>query len=158
MIEICGNSCPRTTSILSRAAASAKFAAGGVVLWLFSGGRGESEAAERRAQELIAISFYALAAYVVLESVRAIAGTHPDVSVVGIGLALVTAVTMPLLARAKRRVGRRRLVLGIPSPRAKGLACPWRGVLFFTEKGRVVVRFKWSRSPQADTLCRGIPR
>jgi divalent metal cation (Fe/Co/Zn/Cd) transporter len=32
-------------------------------------------------------------------------GDRPDVSWVGIGLAAFTAVTMPLLARAKRRVG-----------------------------------------------------
>jgi divalent metal cation (Fe/Co/Zn/Cd) transporter len=83
-----------------------EFAAGGVVLWLFSGGRGESEVAERRAQQLIAGSFYALAIYVIVESVRAFTGTHPEASTVGIGLALVTAPTMPLLARAKRRVGR----------------------------------------------------
>src|SRR5437762_386841 len=62
-------------------------AAGGIIVWLFSGGRGESEAAERRAQQLIAVSFYGLAAYVVVESIRAFTGTHPDASAVGIGLA-----------------------------------------------------------------------
>jgi len=81
-------------------------AAGGVIIWLFSGGRGESDSAERRAQQVIAVSFYALAVYVVVASVRSFAGSHPDASYVGIGLALVTAPTMPLLARAKRRVGR----------------------------------------------------
>ncbi|MDT5117837.1 MAG: hypothetical protein QOE30_3576, partial [Mycobacterium sp.] len=83
-----------------------EFAAGGVILWLFSGGRGESGGAERRAQRMIAVSFFALAVYVLVESVRAFNGTHPEVSWVGIALAAVTAPTMPLLARAKRRVGR----------------------------------------------------
>ena len=45
--------------------------AGGVVIWLFSGGRGSSAVAERRAQRLIALSFYLLAGYVVIESLRA---------------------------------------------------------------------------------------
>jgi divalent metal cation (Fe/Co/Zn/Cd) transporter len=82
--------------------------AGFVVLWLFTGSRVESESAERRAQQLIAASFYVLAAYVIVESVRTlIGGSHPGTSWVGIALAAFTAVTMPLLAVAKRRVGHR---------------------------------------------------
>jgi len=80
--------------------------AGGVIVWLFTGGRGASEAAERRAQQVIAVSFFLLAAYVTVESVRdLLGGHHPSVSWIGIGLAAFTAPTMPLLARAKRRVG-----------------------------------------------------
>jgi len=80
--------------------------AGFVVLWLFTGTRVGSHEAERRAQQLIAVSFFVLAAYVGLESIRTLAGgQHPEVSWVGIGLAAFTTVTMPLLARVKRRVG-----------------------------------------------------
>jgi divalent metal cation (Fe/Co/Zn/Cd) transporter len=80
--------------------------AGFVVLWLFTGSRVESETAERRAQRLVAVSFYVLAAYVTVESIRTlIVGSHPDPSWIGIGLAAFTAATMPLLAAAKRRVG-----------------------------------------------------
>jgi divalent metal cation (Fe/Co/Zn/Cd) transporter len=82
--------------------------AGLVIVWLFSGGRGSSLAAERRAQQLIAGSYFLLAAYVTVESLRDLAGgSRPDASWVGIGLAAFTAATMPLLARAKRSVGRR---------------------------------------------------
>jgi divalent metal cation (Fe/Co/Zn/Cd) transporter len=82
--------------------------AGGVIVWLFSGGRGSSTLAERRAQQLIAASYFVLAAYIAVESVRDLAGSHhPSASWVGIGLAAFTAPTMPLLARAKRRVGHR---------------------------------------------------
>jgi len=81
--------------------------AGLVVVWLFTGRRVGSTHAERRAQQLIAASFFVLAVYVTVESVRTlVAGDKPGTSWVGIGLAAVTAVTMPLLARAKRRVGR----------------------------------------------------
>ena len=80
--------------------------AGVVVVWLFTGNRVGSATAERRAQQAISISFLLLAAYVAAESLRTLAaGHHPDPSWVGIGLAAFTAVTMPLLARAKRRVG-----------------------------------------------------
>jgi divalent metal cation (Fe/Co/Zn/Cd) transporter len=82
--------------------------AGFVVLWLFTGARIGSRAAERRAQQAIAILFLVLAAYVSVESVRSLlGGDHPEASWVGIGLAGFTALTMPLLARAKRRVGTR---------------------------------------------------
>ena len=81
--------------------------AGFVVLWLYTGTRNRSVAGERRAQQLIAASFFVLAAYVGVESVRTLAGGHhPKTSWVGIGLAVFTAVTMPLFARAKRQVGR----------------------------------------------------
>ena len=82
--------------------------AGGVILWLFSGGRGSSHLAERRAQQLIAASYALLVAYIGVEATRDLLGSHhPEVSWVGIGLAACTAPTMPLLARAKRRVGQR---------------------------------------------------
>jgi divalent metal cation (Fe/Co/Zn/Cd) transporter len=81
--------------------------AGLIVLWLFTGSRLGSSHAERRAQQLIAISFYVLAAYVGIESVRSLIGGHePKASWLGIGLAAFTVVTMPLLAAWKRRVGR----------------------------------------------------
>jgi divalent metal cation (Fe/Co/Zn/Cd) transporter len=83
-------------------------AAGVVVLWLMTGGRSASPAAERRAQQLIAFSFLALAGYIGVEAVRDLAaGRHPDASWAGIGLAVVTLATMPPLAIAKRRVGER---------------------------------------------------
>ena len=82
--------------------------AGFVVVWLFTGSRLHSRAAERRAQQLIAASFFVLAAYVSAEAIRTLIGAqHPETSWIGIALAAVTAPTMPLLARAKRRVGSR---------------------------------------------------
>jgi divalent metal cation (Fe/Co/Zn/Cd) transporter len=82
--------------------------AGFVVVWLFTGTRLHSPTAERRAQQLIAASFFVLAVYVIAESIRTVvSGTHPKTSWVGIVLAAFTAVTMPLLAWAKRRVGNR---------------------------------------------------
>ena len=80
--------------------------AGLVVVWLFTGRRVGSDAAERRAQQLIAAGFFALAGYVGVQSVRdLVLGLHPQASWVGVGLAGFTAITMPLLARAKQRVG-----------------------------------------------------
>ena len=80
--------------------------AGLIVVWRFAERQQDSEAAERRAQRLIGASFAVIGVYVGVEAVRALViGTHPDASWVGIGLAAVTLATMPLLAKAKARVG-----------------------------------------------------
>jgi divalent metal cation (Fe/Co/Zn/Cd) transporter len=80
--------------------------AASVIVWLFSANRGASERAERRAQQLVAASYYLLVAYIVSQAFYdLLAGSRPSASWVGIGLAAFTAPTMPLLARAKRKVG-----------------------------------------------------
>jgi divalent metal cation (Fe/Co/Zn/Cd) transporter len=64
------------------------------------------EAKERRALKAVAITFFVLAAYVVIEGTRSlIGGEAPDNSIVGIVLLAASVIVMPLLARAKRRVG-----------------------------------------------------
>lgn len=80
---------------------------GFIILWRFSERRARSELAERRAQQLVAVSYAVLVAYILVESLRTVlGGHHPDTSWVGIALAAFAASTMPLLALAKRRVGR----------------------------------------------------
>src|SRR5947209_10015783 len=55
--------------------------AGFVVVWLFTGSRLQSPRAERQAQQLIAASFYLLAAYVSVEAIRIlVGGEHPQTS------------------------------------------------------------------------------
>ena len=61
--------------------------------------------AERRALRVIGWCFFALAAYVAVDATRSlISRTVPDESLVGIAIAAVSLVVMPLLARAKRNV------------------------------------------------------
>jgi divalent metal cation (Fe/Co/Zn/Cd) transporter len=70
--------------------------AGVILLWRFAAARTSSEAAERRAQKLIGLSFYLIAAYVAFEAVRSLLlGARPEASWIGIGLAALTLVTMP---------------------------------------------------------------
>lgn len=76
-----------------------------IILWQFSHRMPESR--ERRALRLLAISFFALAAYVGFESVRALlTGAEADHSRVGIGLAIASLIIMPFLSYAQRRTGR----------------------------------------------------
>jgi divalent metal cation (Fe/Co/Zn/Cd) transporter len=79
-----------------------ELAAGLVVLWRLASARAISE---RRAQQMIAVSFYLLSAYVAVEAIRSLAaGDRPAVSWLGIGLSALTLATMPPLAKAKARV------------------------------------------------------
>jgi len=76
-----------------------------VIIWRFTGSRVMSQHAEQRAQKLVAVQFFVLAPYVGVESVRAlIGGEHPDVSLLGMALAVWSLVTMPLLGIAKQRI------------------------------------------------------
>jgi divalent metal cation (Fe/Co/Zn/Cd) transporter len=76
-----------------------------VVAWQL---RGVSEERERRALRLIALSFFALAGFVVVEAVRdLIVGAEAQESLVGIVLAAVSLVAMPALAIAKRHTAKR---------------------------------------------------
>jgi divalent metal cation (Fe/Co/Zn/Cd) transporter len=103
--------------------------AGGVIVWLFSGGRGASQLAERRAQQLIAASYAILVAYISVEATRDLLGSHhPEVSWVGIGLAAITAPTMPLLARAKRNVGKKLNSSATVSEASQNMICAYLSV------------------------------
>ena len=76
-----------------------------IILWQFRHTMPETR--EKRALRLMAFSFFALAAYVSIESVRALLGqSEPEPSLVGIGLAAASLVIMPLLSWAQRRTGR----------------------------------------------------
>jgi divalent metal cation (Fe/Co/Zn/Cd) transporter len=84
---------------------------------------------------MIALSFFVLAVYVVIESVRAFAGAHPEASWVGIGLAAVTAPTMPLLARAKRRVGHQLGSRATVSEGSQNMLCAYLSVALLVGLG-----------------------
>ena len=79
-----------------------------IVIWRFTGTRRLSEHAERQAQKAVAVSFFLLAPYIAQDAIRAlINGERPSTSWVGIGLSISSIVVMPLLGRAKQRVGER---------------------------------------------------
>jgi divalent metal cation (Fe/Co/Zn/Cd) transporter len=75
------------------------------VAWQFAGR--DPEAREKTALRIIASSFFALAAYVIAESVRALlGGGEASHSTAGIVLAAVSLAVMPGLSYAQRRAGR----------------------------------------------------
>jgi divalent metal cation (Fe/Co/Zn/Cd) transporter len=82
---------------------------GSVLLWRMSVDSEvhHRERNEKRALKVVGVCFLVLAAYIANESVRDLwSGRAPEHSVPGIILACVSLVVMPLLSRAKRKVGR----------------------------------------------------
>jgi divalent metal cation (Fe/Co/Zn/Cd) transporter len=83
---------------------------GGVLLWRLlveqGGGSGEVvERAERRAAWVTAIALFALALYIVIDSVISLLSrSHAQASWWGIGLAIAAALIMPLLWRGKLHI------------------------------------------------------
>ncbi|WP_328463642.1 cation transporter [Actinoplanes sp. NBC_00393] len=76
-----------------------------VVIWQFRSR--VPEARERLALRGIAVSFFALAAWISFDAISAlVSAERPDASPVGIGIAAASVVIMPLLVWAKRRTGR----------------------------------------------------
>ncbi|MEO6081662.1 MAG: cobalt transporter, partial [Umezawaea sp.] len=75
------------------------------VAWQFSSR--DPEARERATLRVIAVSFFALAAYVTFESVRTLLGSgEAQPSNLGIAIASASLVIMPALSWSQRRTGR----------------------------------------------------
>ena len=75
------------------------------VAWQFSAP--DPEARERTALRLIAVSFFGLALFVTVDAARTLLGeSSPEHSTVGIVLAAVSLVVMPVLSWVERRAGR----------------------------------------------------
>ena len=77
--------------------------AGSILLWRLlveqrGGSTEQVESAERRASWITALSLFALAAYIVIDSaLTLLTRSRPEASVWGIGLAIAAALIMPLL-------------------------------------------------------------
>ncbi len=80
-------------------------ASAAAVAWQFAGR--DPEVREKVALRIVAVSFFALAAYVSVESVRALLG-HAEAahSSLGLALAVLSLLIMPVLSYAQRRAGR----------------------------------------------------
>lgn len=131
--------------------------AGFVIIWLFTGSRLHSETAERRAQQVIAASYFLLATYVAVASVRDLVGGYePGVSWVGVGLAAVTAPTMPLLARAKRNVGHRLNSSATVSEASQNMICAYLSIALLVGLLANALVGWWWADPLAALVIAGV--
>jgi divalent metal cation (Fe/Co/Zn/Cd) transporter len=128
-----------------------------IIIWRFTGSRVLSQTAEHRAQKLVAIQFFILAPYVGFESIRAlIGGEHPEVSVLGMGLAVWSLVTMPLLGIAKQRIAEQ---IGSAATKGEGrqnVLCAYlAGALLIGLAGNAIAG-AWWLDPAVGLLIAGV--
>jgi divalent metal cation (Fe/Co/Zn/Cd) transporter len=103
-----------------------------IVIWRLTGTRLASRAAERRAQRLVAVSFWLLAPYIATEATRALAaGDRAETSIAGLVLTAGTAVLEPALGLAKRRIGARLGSAAIAGEGTQNLLCAYLALAVF---------------------------
>ncbi|MBA2631695.1 MAG: cation transporter [Chloroflexi bacterium] len=129
---------------------------GSVLIWrLGSEKRGTAnderiEAIERRAEQLVGFSFFALAAYVAFDAVTSLLSQErPEASTVGIALASVSIGVMLWLARAKRRTAADLGSRALAADAEQTQACWYLSVVVFAGVGLNALLGWWWADPVA---------
>lgn len=130
-------------------------ASGGILIWRLLAERTRSdpeaiELVERRAQKLVALSLFGLAAYIVLDSLKTLLlQERPEPSAVGIAVTSLSMCVMWWLARAKRRTA---VALGSRALAADAFqttACWWLSIIVLTGIGVNALTGWWWADPVA---------
>lgn len=128
-----------------------------VIVWRFTGSRLLSDRAERRAQRLVAVQFFLLAPYVGFEAVRTLlSGEHPDASYVGIALSVTSLAVMPILGRAKQRIGERIGSVATRGEGAQNLLCAYLSAALLAGLAGNALFGLWWLDPAAALLIAAV--
>jgi len=128
-----------------------------VIVWRFSGSRLLSQRAERRAQVLVAIQFFLLAPYIGVEAVKAlIGGERPDASWIGIGLSITSLAVMPLLGRAKTRIGERTGSVATRGEGQQNMLCAYLSAALLVGLGGNALFGLWWLDPAAALVIAAV--
>lgn len=128
-----------------------------VIVWRFTGQRLHSQAAEERAQKLVAIQFLLLAPFIAFEAARhLIIAQHVEISVLGMVLTATSLIGMPFLGIAKQRLAD---TLGSSATHGEGaqnLLCAYlAGAVFLGLVGNALFGWWWL-DPIAALLIAGV--
>ena len=108
----------------------------------------EEERVEKRAMRFVAVTFFALGAYVLVESARKLISRDvPDPSLPGIVIAILSLIVMPLLARAKIRLGGRIGSKALVADAKETLACAFLSVALLLGLGANYLFGFWQADP-----------
>ena len=128
-----------------------------IVIWRFTGSRIHSETAEHSAHRAVAISFWVLAPYIAIQSVYDLATQHHATpSPVGIAVAASSIVLMPLLGRAKQRLGARLGSAATQGEGAQNMLCAAMAVAVLIGLGGQAIFGAWWLDPLAGLFIAGI--
>jgi divalent metal cation (Fe/Co/Zn/Cd) transporter len=103
-----------------------------IVIWRLTGSRLASGTSERRAQRLVAVSFYLLVPYIAAEAIRSLAaGDRAETTIAGLVLTAGTAILEPGLGVAKRRIGARLGSAATAGEGTQNLLCAYLAIAVF---------------------------
>jgi divalent metal cation (Fe/Co/Zn/Cd) transporter len=127
-------------------------ASGLVLIWRLRkhgfGNLEEEEAAEKRAILFVGVTFFLLAVYVIYESGRKLLfQEHPDESLVGIILAFVSLIVMPLLAVYKKRIAAEINSRALRADALETLACSYLSLTLLLGLGANAIFGWWWADP-----------
>jgi divalent metal cation (Fe/Co/Zn/Cd) transporter len=115
--------------------------------------RGGGRAAERRALWVVGVTFFLLSAYIVVDAGATLwARRPPESSRLGVLVAAAALVVMPLLSRAKLRVGEAIGSAALVADAKCSMACAWLSVTVLAGLG-LNVAFGWWWADPVAALC-----
>ncbi len=128
-----------------------------IVIWRFTGSRMHSDTAEHRAHKAVAVSFWVLAPYVALQSTYDLATQHhAGPSPVGIAVAASSIVIMPLLGRAKQRLGARLGSAATQGEGAQNMLCAAMAIAVVIGLAGQALFGAWWLDPLAGLFIAGV--
>ena len=130
--------------------------AGGVLVWRLTREQSgtDDEEAESRAQRLVGLTFFLLAAYVAVHSVASLVGwlPRPEPSLVGVGIAVASAVAMSALYVAKMRIAARMQSRSLRAEAVESLFCDLQDLAVLVGLGFNVLLAWWWADPVASLI------
>ncbi|MEQ9619305.1 MAG: cation transporter [Deltaproteobacteria bacterium] len=130
---------------------------GGVMIWRFEKhgkiSEEEEEKAEAKAARFVAYTFFVFGAYVLFESLKKLIYRDiPEPSLLGIVIAIVSLVVMPVLFYLKNRIGKSIGSRGLVADSKQTLACVYLSVALLTGLGLNYLFGLWWADPAAGLL------
>lgn len=132
-----------------------ELSASAVMLWhlrmvIRGAGNEAIEASETRVRRFIGVTFLLLAVYILIRSgMDLLGGEEPSESVVGIILAIVSLIVMPLIAWGKLRVAARAGNAALRAEAKETLACAWLSFALLLGLGANALLGWWWADPVA---------
>ncbi len=125
------------------------------VAWQFAGA--DPAKRERAALRVIALSFFALAGYVTVESVRALVGGEvAEHSTIGLVLAGLSLLIMPVLSAAQRRAGRELGSISAVADSRQTLLCTYLSAVLLVGLGLNSLFGWWWADPVAALVIAAV--
>jgi divalent metal cation (Fe/Co/Zn/Cd) transporter len=125
---------------------------GSIMIWRFGKheklSKEEEEKIEKKAVKLVAITFFILAAYVLFESVKKLLRREiSDPSIIGIIIAMVSIIVMPILFHLKYKIGKQIKSRSLMADSKETLACMFLSAALLVGLGLNYLYGFWHADP-----------